>query len=153
MIFLGTVSEKCKERILKTEQKNAFFAGLCASIPFLIGNILLVIFDNYIFALFLPIWVAAPFLSGIRPSPKSYGLILPQMISIDSSVLCSSGVSYYETRKLDDVKKVVDYGEWYRIFFYFPYRSMRFVCQKDLIIEGTIEEFEELFADKMVRNF
>ena len=26
------------------------------------------------------------------------------------------------------------------------------MCQKDLIVEGTIEEFEELFADKLVRK-
>lgn len=51
-----------------------------------------------------------------------------------------------------DVKEVEDLGDSYRILFDFPGCSPMFLCQKDLITEGTIEDFEELFADKIVRK-
>ena len=39
-----------------------------------------------------------------------------------------------------------------KIFFIFPYKSQRFVCQKDLLVQGTIEEFEAVFEGKIVRK-
>ena len=36
---------------------------------------------------------------------------------------------------------------------YFPSQWSNCICQKDLIIEGTIEEFEKLFEDKIVRKY
>ncbi|MBQ2702084.1 MAG: hypothetical protein IJF64_03745 [Clostridia bacterium] len=55
-------------------------------------------------------------------------------------------------RSIDDVKKVIDMGEFYDIIFYFPNQWSNCICQKDLIIKGTIEEFEEFFKDKIVRK-
>ena len=43
-------------------------------------------------------------------------------------------------------------GDFYKIYFYFPHKSNLFVCQKDLIIKGTKEEFEELFSAKIMRK-
>ena len=47
--------------------------------------------------------------------------------------------------------EVIDMGAWYK-FKYNLTINVFTVCQKDLIVEGTIEEFEELFADKLVRK-
>ena len=60
--------------------------------------------------------------------------------------------NHYAVREIRDVKKVIDEGEWYQIIFYFPYKLAECICQKDLIVEGTIEEFEELFKDYIVRR-
>ena len=54
------------------------------------------------------------------------------------------------TREFQDVKNVVDKGDFYIINFYFPHTQM--ICQKDLIIQGTLEEFEELFKDYLVKQ-
>ena len=56
-----------------------------------------------------------------------------------------------EIKSLEDVKKVIDYGTFYVINFYFGgvYSG---ICQKDLLIEGGLEEFEKLFEDKLVRQ-
>ena len=64
----------------------------------------------------------------------------------------AEGIQRSETKNLSNVKKVVDMGEWYKIYFYFPYKSNLFICQKDLLVKGTIEEFEELFSDKIIRK-
>ena len=54
-------------------------------------------------------------------------------------------------RATEDVKKVLDYGEFYEFRFYFPW-CFGVICQKDLLVEGTIEEFEQFFDGKIVRK-
>ncbi|MDE6201764.1 MAG: hypothetical protein K2M47_07840 [Clostridiales bacterium] len=77
---------------------------------------------------------------------------MPTKVSIMSDIMISSGKDFEYGRYYDDVKKVIDYGEWYHMVFYFPHKIVYYVCQKDLITEGTIEEFEEYFKDKLVRK-
>lgn len=50
----------------------------------------------------------------------------------------------------DGVNNVYDYGEWYH-FVLSPLRNSFFIFQKDLLVSGTLEELEELFADKIIR--
>lgn len=54
--------------------------------------------------------------------------------------------------KTSQVKKVIDYGRYYYLFLYKFDPSKGIVCQKSLLINGTIEEFEELFEGKIVRR-
>lgn len=55
----------------------------------------------------------------------------------------------YGTGETANINKVIDYGDCYKLV-----RDLKTGCiiQKDLIVEGTIEEFEELFQDKIVRK-
>lgn len=53
---------------------------------------------------------------------------------------------------MDEVKAVIDLGDCYRIVFYMPHKSLRFICQKDLIQIGTLDAFEALFSDKIIRK-
>lgn len=45
----------------------------------------------------------------------------------------------------------MDCGEVYYIIFKFGDITNSWVCQKSNIISGTIEEFESLFKDKIVK--
>lgn len=54
--------------------------------------------------------------------------------------------------KISKAKKVVDYGRYYYIFLYRLDPSKGIVCQKDLLIKGTLEEFEKLFDGKIIRK-
>lgn len=38
------------------------------------------------------------------------------------------------------------------MLFEIPQESINCLCQKDLIVEGTIEEFEERFSEYIVRK-
>lgn len=55
-----------------------------------------------------------------------------------------------KVRDTTKIKKVLDYGTWWYIAekndFAFP-----IICQKDLLVEGTLEDFEKLFAGKIVK--
>lgn len=54
--------------------------------------------------------------------------------------------------KISKVKKVVDYGKFYYLYLYRLDPSYGIVCQKDLLIDGRIEEFEKLFEGKIKRK-
>ena len=75
------------------------------------------------------------------------------MITIDNNQICAEIGKGMATRTFDDVKQIIDYGEFYDIIFYFPNKVLNCICQKDLIQEGTIEDFEELFKDYIVRKY
>jgi hypothetical protein len=102
----------------------------------------------FVIFLFIPIggWFAGA-------SCKNHlSMHLPTVITIEDHILSAQGEKFTHLRELEHVKKVVDYGDWYHIFFCFPHKSLAFLCQKDLLVEGTIEEFEEIFEEVMVRK-
>ncbi|MBQ5725745.1 MAG: hypothetical protein IIV80_06300, partial [Clostridia bacterium] len=59
---------------------------------------------------------------------------------------------FHLINSIDDVTMIVDMGEWYHISFGKMLGSGRFVCQKDLLVQGTIEDFEKLFEGKLIRK-
>lgn len=54
--------------------------------------------------------------------------------------------------KMSKIKKVVDYGKYYYLFVGRIDPSNGIVCQKDLLIGGTVEDFEKLFEGKLKRK-
>ena len=56
----------------------------------------------------------------------------------------------YRTGETENIYKVIDYGDCYNILL--NRIAIGCIIQKNLIVEGTIEEFEELFQDKIVRK-
>lgn len=45
---------------------------------------------------------------------------------------------------------MIDYGEFYYLEIYAKVSA--YVCPKNLLAEGSIEKFEEMFADSLVRK-
>ena len=52
---------------------------------------------------------------------------------------------------IGDAKQVRDFGEFYEIVFLFGKISDKFICQKNLLTKGTLEQFESLFNGKLQR--
>lgn len=150
--FNGELSVKCKEYLLKEEAKVSLISALIVSILFCIPIIFAIFMIHLIFILAVLVLIMFVLLSAVRPSPKYYSRIIPIRITIEDDTIVSEGKNFCYTRLFSQVKKVIDLGEWYQIYYYFPYKNLRFVCQKDLLVEGTLEEFEELFKDKLVRK-
>ena len=86
---------------------------------------------------------------------ESFVESLPQSIIIENGEVetVGTGELSYKCKSIQDIKEIRDMGNFYAIIFYFPNMDRRFICQKDLLVEGTIEEFEELFKDKIVRKY
>ena len=83
-------------------------------------------------------------------------LTLPFTITINNGNIINS---YFEksglvfgTKSLSRVKKVIDAGEWYYVIFRFGDIGNSWICQKNLLTQGTIEDFEKLFENKIVRK-
>ena len=53
---------------------------------------------------------------------------------------------------ISSICQIVDYGEWYYLVFDYGDKDLYFVCQKDLLTGGTIEEFENIFEGKIFIN-
>ena len=150
--FQGELSPACQDYILKREVQIDFIGG---GIVFCIGVAIVVVLavkSDWAYALFILPLAVSLFAAGKKPAKKAFGRIMPQSVIIADDLLESEGKEFHCTRTLSQVKKVIDRGEWYHIYFYYPYKNPRFICQKDLIKEGTIEEFEAMFADKMERK-
>ena len=61
------------------------------------------------------------------------------------------GDNIYRIRSVMDVKKIIETEDCYYFKFYFPY-DLNFICQKDLLVEGTSEEFKVIFDGKFIKE-
>lgn len=77
---------------------------------------------------------------------------VPKLIRIQDNILLSVSDGITESRYIEEVKEVRDYGEYYALVFPMGKLSEKFVCQKNLLTKGTLEEFEALFEGKIVKK-
>lgn len=76
---------------------------------------------------------------------------LPKKIYIEDDLIFYISDAYTEGKTVGNVKEVHDYGEFYVMTFSAKNKASIFICQKDLLTKGTLEEFEALFEGKIVR--
>ena len=152
--FNGEITGNCKKYMLKRSSRLGVIAALIVAVLFEIPAIILLsIMLDWIFIITLPVLCLFVFLAGATPDPKTHSSILPTKVSITTTnEIISESESFHYTRSIEDVKEVVDFGEWYHIFFYPECKNGHFVCQKDLLTKGSIEEFEKIFEGKVIRN-
>ncbi len=91
----------------------------------------------------------ATFIPQTKKAQKSY---TPHHIIVDETHITCKAEAFAEIRSIKDVKMVIDHGDFYEFVFPFGKVSKNFVCQKDLLLKGTLEDFEELFAGKVVKG-
>lgn len=97
------------------------------------------------------LFVILPLAAFIPKSKKEQKLLLPKKIATDGEYIVSLSGKFEDSKNINDVKFVRDFGEFYELVFPMGKVSEKFICQKDLLVKGTIEEFEALFGDKIVR--
>ena len=79
-------------------------------------------------------------------------------IDAPKNVMVIDGFIYLETdkinksRKISEIKKIIEGDNFYYLIFYFPHKCASYLCQKDLLVQGSLEEFEKLFEGKIVRK-
>ena len=151
LVFRGEISENCRRYIIRTERKNARIGAAIAAGIFCVPITILAILYHWAFTLAYIVLILLIILAGILPKQDNYALIIPEEVIINNDVLESKSKKFHFTRMKNQVKKVVDIGEWYHIYFYAGYKCPRFICQKDLMQQGTIEDFEQIFQDKIVK--
>lgn len=96
--------------------------------------------------------IFSPFFFRICVSKKERQRNLPKKVIINEGIITSVSVKTTISKNITQVKAVRDYGKFYHIVFPEIYIDAVFVCQKNLLSKGTIEEFEFLFKDKLTRR-
>lgn len=139
----------CKQ-IVKLQQKfMAITLIIGLIILFAVFYFLFDVIANPLAVVLIIILTALALLSPNIQTKKEKAKITPQRVYIDGDMIVSKSNATVDTRYIGGVKEVRDYGEFY--YFVFKSYSYRFVCQKDLLVQGSIEEFENLFAGKIKR--
>ena len=151
--FSGKLTGNAKEYLLKKQVAVETLVCLIVFVLFGIPTIIVGIYASvYAFAFFIPLALMLIFAMK-KPSEKDQKIFMPTRIYIDleEETIVHECEKMERFHMISDVKKVVDFGEWYHIFFVYESRDLYFVCQKDLLTKGTIEEFEALFEEKITR--
>lgn len=154
--FSGEMSKKCKKFILVREGQAGWVGGTITAIIFIFPTVIASVNSGeLIYLIFVPVFVLVPFFAGPPPlfMKKALRLVIPTRVVIeDDGLIISESDKFHLEGGIENVEKVIDYGEWYKIIFQRGYRSARYVCQKSLITKGTLEEFEKLFEGKIKRK-
>ena len=91
-------------------------------------------------------------MARIPKSKREREAITPNRIYTEQGKIVCVAQRYTERRNIADVKCVRDFGEFYELVFPFGKVSEKFICQKDLLTKGTLEKFEALFGDRIIRS-
>ena len=146
--FNGEISGNSRQFLYRLQSKYMAIATSITAVIFLIPTVFAAIFWDTLALLFI-----IPLAMMVAFSFIHYDNCVPNRIFIDTEeetiVHCSKQGERFHM--LSSVKCVKDYGEWYHFEFIFSDRDMYFVCQKTLLTQGNIEEFEGLFTDKLIR--
>ena len=158
--FFGTLCEECQKDISRRNRRMIAIVFTCFTILLgIIPTIVLYVTGDEDFYEFFGLAALMTIVSivfwlpinVIRKPPQ--GVSTDILIQIDGEYVTSSGYYGVQKKALSRVKKVIDAGEWYYIVFKWSGINTNFVCQKNLLQQGTLEEFEALFEGKIVRQY
>ena len=142
--FVGHVSVDCIRMFNKTIIKQNLIPLSAIFLSIILSSIL---FNWYILLFLIPFTLVG--LSNLKVEQNE---LLPHRIRIDveSKKIIYNFQKMKRVHPFEEVKKVIDYGFCYH--FVFKRSDPYFVCQKSLLTQGSLEEFEALFEDKIVRR-
>ena len=157
--FRGEQTGLCQRFMFKKYAKVQMITFLALAAFWAIPAILLSTLDaavaNLLSKLLFIAAVAQVILAFIPLGKFNRSLVLSKRIYIDFE----EGTIVRETEKeetfrmLSEIRTVLDHGEWYEIVFDFGNGARCYACQKGLLTQGTLEEFELLFEGKIERKF
>ncbi len=146
IIFRGKLNEECLKYIKKKKLLGAFIHCI---VCFLLTAIPVMCFAFAVsYWCLLSLIFMCALCMGITSADRSFRDI-PTETHIDDDYITSIGSQCKNTVPLNEILEITDMGTWYKLKFNLKF-NMYFVCQKDLLVEGTLEEFEEIFKDKLV---
>ena len=101
---------------------------------------------------YIIIYFAVPPIITLCRREKEWLALTPKKIIAEDDYLICSTDKCTEAKAIADVKLVRAFDEFYEIVFPFGNFSEKFICQKDLLVKGTLEEFEALFEGKIEKK-
>ena len=155
--FNGDFSQKKQNDLAKLVTKQTLLRLIVLTIIFSIIILILAFVWSMAFLIMVAYVIVACFIYALtvylryRKGKALYGM-LPKKISVDScGNIKAEWKNTYILKKYFDIRKIVDFDEYYCIYFK-PFKGNDIFCQKNLLTQGTIEDFERIFEDKIVRK-
>ena len=149
--FRGKLSKECEDFLFNKQRKMEVISlGFASAIFSIIIIFFAVLFHPAILLglLLFAFMLLIPFL----PMNKRIFLEhMPSRILFD----LKKGFVFYKSQKnvnsyeIEDIDEILDYGNFYHVKFK-KIPDSYYILQKDLIVQGTIEEFVEYFKDKIL---
>lgn len=152
--FSGELTGKSKCFLIKEQMKVNLIVSLLLNVlygtPVIIATF---IWNAKAWILAVPMVMLLVF-SFIPPSRKQQKDFMPIRVFFDleEETVVHQCENKERFHMINTISKIVDYGEWYYLYFHYGDRDMYFVCQKNLLVTGTIEDFEKMFEDKIVKK-
>ena len=151
--FSGPVSEVVQKKVLKKSQQQLglllFAISMSAFVSILIMNIFIpnVLDKNTL--LWCIIAISVSIFTAFAPiSKKQTRFTWNFTIQIDHTHIhkkvCNGRQELEQPIPLSKIKKVIDAGEFYYVIW--KDISTAYICQKNLLINGSIDEFEAMFT-------
>lgn len=155
--FNGKLSDECfKFSFRKRNIASGLMILILNSALFLSVFTLAIIFKNWQYAIpLLGMLILITIGAFVVPYKRVEVLNFSKTIIVENDAIFFTvfgGKSDLDKRSIDKVKKVVDYGKWYIIYFKRGDDTSSLVCEKNLIIKGTLQEFEEIFRTKLLKK-
>ena len=148
--FKGKLSKECEDFLYNKQRRLELISCGVGATVFSIVIIVFAILVNPIlfWGLILPLlFVIAPILPTTK---KGFLQRMPNRILFDfeKDTIFYQSEKSKDTYRISQIEKIFDHGNFYHIIFE-PVPDSYYVLQKDLMIQGTISEFEECFNDKI----
>ena len=154
--FNGSIDSYAEKFFLKASRRQmefvVFFTFLLIFPIFLIISVS----TNYMLLTFcyLGVWALAQLVIFIPQSKKENEKWLYRKIFFDGEyIVCENLVDKHgEFHLISEIELVIDFGYFYHIKFSFGNGRYMFICQKNLLVKGTLEEFEAHFEGKIIHK-
>lgn len=147
--FNGYITGKAEQFFFKKGRKIAvkimLLAETCIFFPLILFAVRGAQWDLLI--LFGAMYVLLPLTFFIPKTKKEKRALLPKRIYTDGESITCVTEKGVESKFIGDEKEVIDHGEFYEIVYPIGKVSDKFVCQKDLLTQGSLEKFEGLFRN------
>lgn len=151
IVFSGVVSDELQAQTMKRRRQWFFrLYAISSAIIIIIGGILWFILNGEMveWIILSGVLIAVTLLQLWNPRKKlpfrwEYHITIDEEKIVVETPLWSKPLQ----KPIKKIKKVLDYEDVYYIIY--GDLSNSIVCQKDLLVQGSIEEFKELFKDKI----
>lgn len=151
--FNGSLSNESKNFLYKKQKKLELLSIGSVCFVFSVPIVVLAFTIHWVFLSGFFVIVIALFTPFLPTVEKGFWKHMPNRILIDTSentILYQSEKSEFSD-EISNISVIYDYGQFYHIKFN-NIPDSYYVLQKDLIVQGTIQEFEEYFKDIIVRK-
>lgn len=152
--FKGYISGKAEKYFFNRSRKIGLIVIVCSNflILFPVALFFLQNGNRSVFIFCCTMFAILPLLVFIPKSKKEKLSLIPKRIYTDKESITCVTEKCLESKYIGDEKVVKDHGEFYEIVYPVGKVSDKFICQKSLLTQGTLEEFEALFKGKIVRK-